>query len=83
MNGILPGITGFWMRNPPEGWNSAGITSSWTWIQTGKIKNLPIGNNSRNINSIGSLPCKNNFQKFEYNNFSKMKNNTDPALLQA
>jgi hypothetical protein len=29
--------------------------------QTGKIKNLPISNNSRNINSKGSLPHKNNF----------------------
>jgi hypothetical protein len=28
-----------------------GITDSWSWVQTGKIKNLPIGNNSRNRNS--------------------------------
>jgi hypothetical protein len=49
MNGIPPGITGVWTRNPPKEWNSAGITASWTWIQTGKIKNLRIGNNSRNI----------------------------------
>jgi hypothetical protein len=48
MNGILLGITGFWTRNPPEEWNSAGKTGSWTWIHTGKIKNLPISNNSRN-----------------------------------
>jgi hypothetical protein len=26
------------MRNPPEKWNSAGITGSWSWVQTGKIK---------------------------------------------
>jgi hypothetical protein len=38
MNGIPPGITDFWTRNPPEEWNSAGFTGSWTWIQTGKIK---------------------------------------------
>jgi hypothetical protein len=23
-NGILPGTTGLWMRNPPEEWNFAG-----------------------------------------------------------
>jgi hypothetical protein len=33
-----------------------------------KIKNLPIGNNSK---------------KFKYENFNIMKNNTDPALLRA
>jgi hypothetical protein len=44
MNGIPPESTGFWTRNPPEEWDSAGITGSWTWIQTGKIKNLPISN---------------------------------------
>jgi hypothetical protein len=38
-----------------------GITGSWTWIQTGKIKNLPNGDNSRNINSKGSLLLKTNF----------------------
>jgi hypothetical protein len=51
VQGYSTGITGFWTRNPPEDRNSAGITSSWTWIQTGKIKNLPISNNSRIINS--------------------------------
>jgi hypothetical protein len=63
-NEILAGITISWTRNPPEEWNSAGITGSRTWIQTGKIKNLLIGNNSRNINSKGSLPRKTNFSKF-------------------
>jgi hypothetical protein len=83
MNGIPPGSTGFWTRNPPEKWNSAGITGSWTWIQAGKIKNLPINNNSRNVNSKGSLQHKTNFKKFKYEYFIKMKNNTDPALLRA
>jgi hypothetical protein len=82
MNGIPPGITDFWMRNPPEEWNSAEITGSWTWIQTGKIKNLPIGNNSWNINSKGSVPRKTNFLKFKYEIFIKMKNNSYPDLLQ-
>jgi hypothetical protein len=60
-----------------------GITFSWSWIQTRKIKNLPIGNNSRNINSKGSLPRKNNFLKFKYEKLILMKNKTDSALLQA
>jgi hypothetical protein len=33
-----------------------GINGSWPWIQTGKIKSLPIGTNTRKINSKGSLP---------------------------
>jgi hypothetical protein len=36
-----------------------GITGSCLYIQTGKIKNLLICNNSRTINSKGSLPRKN------------------------
>jgi hypothetical protein len=80
VNGYSARITGFWTRNPPEEWNSAGITSSWTWIQTGKIKNLPNSNNSRIINSKGSLPHKTNFLKFKHGNVIKMKNKPDPAL---
>jgi hypothetical protein len=34
---IPPGITSSGMRNPPEEWDSAGITS-FILIQTGKIK---------------------------------------------
>jgi hypothetical protein len=65
MNGIPKGITDFWTRNPPEEWNSAGNIGSKTWIQTGKIKNLPIRNNATTINSKGSLPRKTNFKKFK------------------
>jgi hypothetical protein len=38
MNGIPPGLFGFWTRNSPEEWNSAGITGSWTWIQIKRSK---------------------------------------------
>jgi hypothetical protein len=54
----------------PENGILLGITGSWPWIQTSKIKNLPIGNHSRNINSKGSLPCNINFLKFKYEKFS-------------
>jgi hypothetical protein len=80
VKGYSAGISGFWTKNLLKEWNSAGITSSWTWIQTGKIKNLPISNNSRIINSKGSLPHNTNFLKFKHENVIKMKNKPDPAL---
>jgi hypothetical protein len=43
--------------------------------------NPPEGNNSRIPYSEGSLPPKHNFLKFKHENFIKMKNKLDPALL--
>jgi hypothetical protein len=57
-NGIPPGITGSWLRNLQMVWNSAGITSSWTQIQTGKIKTLPNSDYTKVSNSKESLSPK-------------------------
>jgi hypothetical protein len=56
-----------------------GITSSFTPIQTGKIKmrvNPPNGNNSK-ISSYCHCQC---FKKYKFENVIKMKNKPNPAL---
>jgi hypothetical protein len=55
-NGIPLRITGSWTRNPPEEWNSDGITGSWTWIQTDQIKNLHL------VTISGTLTIKDLFR---------------------
>jgi hypothetical protein len=47
--GIPPENTGSRTWNPPEEWNSAENPGSWAWIQTRKKKNLPIGNNKKDL----------------------------------
>jgi hypothetical protein len=45
-------------------------------------KNLLNSNNSRNINSKGSLPRSTTFLKFRYKDVFKKKNKPDSALVQ-
>jgi hypothetical protein len=64
---IPAGNKSSWTMNQPKEWLviPSGITGSWMLIKAGKIKMSkkkipPNGNNSRIINSNGSLYCKEN-----------------------